>query len=67
MKCKDKVMIKYTIKLNRRRKTYTIRAYDAKGNVFAKYRSTPQGAAFTEDWAQNDIRHLLKSGQCYEV
>lgn len=60
-------MNKYTIKLNRRRKTYTIRTYDAKGKVFAKYRSAPQGAEFREDWTQNDIRDLLKSGAVYEV
>ena len=61
-------MNKYTIKLNRRRKTYTIRAYDAKGKIFAKYRSTPQGAEFREDWTQNDIRNFLKySGEYYEV
>lgn len=61
-------MNKYTIKLNRRRKTYTIRAYDAKGEVFAKYRSVPQGAEFREDWTQNDIRNFLKNSYgCYEV
>lgn len=60
-------MIKYTIKLNYRRKTYTIRAYGAKGKVFAKYRSTPQGAAFIEDWTQNDILAFLKYGGYYEI
>ena len=63
-------MIKYTIKLNHRRKTYTIRAYDDRGKVFAKYRSTPQGAEFreVEYWTQNDIYAFLKySGEYYEV
>ena len=61
-------MNNYTIKLNRRRKTYTIRAYDDRGKLFAKYRSHPQGAAFTEDWTQNDIYAFLKySGEYYEV
>lgn len=58
----------YTIKLNHRRKTYTIRAYDSKGKIFAKYRSFPQGSEFSEDWTQNDIRAFLKySGDYYVV
>lgn len=61
-------MKKYAIKLNRRRKTYTIRVYDAKGKICAKYRSLPQGAEFSEDWTQNDIYAFLKySGDYYEV
>jgi hypothetical protein len=61
-------MNKYTIKLNRRRKTYTIRRYDARGKLTAKFRSYPQGREFSEDWTENDIRAFLKySNEYYEV
>lgn len=63
-----KSTVTYTVRTNKRRKTYTIRAYDERGKLFAKYRSAPQGAAFIEDWTQNDIRAFLKySGDYYEV
>jgi hypothetical protein len=57
---------RYTIKLNRRAKTYTIRRYD-NGKPTAKYRSNPQGLAFTEDWTESDIKNFLRTSQDYYV
>lgn len=57
----------YKIKFNRQKKEYIISAYNERGQFITKYRSHPQGAAYTEEWTQNDIRNLLKSGECYEV
>lgn len=58
--------IRYTIALNRSRKTYTIRRFD-NGKVTAKYRSYPQGNEFSENWTENDIKSFLKYGDYYVV
>lgn len=58
--------IRYTIALNRSRKTYTIRRFD-NGKVTAKYRSYPQGNKFSENWTENDIKSFLKYGDYYVV
>lgn len=58
--------IRYTIVLNRSRKTYTIRRFD-NGKVTAKYRSYPQGNEFSENWTENDIKSFLKYGDYYVV
>ena len=58
---------RYTIKINRSKKTYTIRVYED-GKLFAKYRSYPQGAEFSENWTENDIKAFLRySGDYYVV
>lgn len=58
---------RYTIALNRSKKTYTIRMYED-GKLLAKYRSYPQGAAFSENWTENDIKAFLRySGDYYAV
>lgn len=51
--------IRYTIVLNRSRKTYTIRRFD-NGKVTAKYRSYPQGNEFSENWTENDIKSFFE-------
>lgn len=58
--------IRYTIVLNRSRKTYTIRRFD-NSKVTAKYRSYPQGKEFSENWTENDIRSFLRYGDYYVV
>ena len=57
---------RYTIAINRARRTYTIRRYDA-GRLTAKYRSNPQGSEFSEHWTEADIRAFLKYGDYYIV
>lgn len=58
---------RYTIAINRARRTYTIRRYDA-GKLTAKYRSLPQGAEFSEHWTEADIKAFLKySGDYYAI
>lgn len=59
--------VTYTITFNRSKKTYTIRAIDEKGKVYAEYRSYPQGDNYNEDWTQNDIRQFLRSNDYYVV
>lgn len=61
-----KEVIKFTIKLNRRKKTYTIREY-VNGRLVAKYRSYPQGSEFSEHWTESDIRSFLKYSDDYYV
>ena len=57
----------YTITLNRKARTYTIRRYEH-GRLVAKYRSSPQGEQFTEDWTENDIKmFIVSSGDYYIV
>lgn len=58
----------YTIRTNRRKRTYTIRRYD-NGKVTAKYRSNPQSKEeYSEHWTENDIKNFLKySNDYYEV
>ena len=59
--------IHHTITLNRKKRTYTIRAYE-NGKLYAKYRSNPQGKEFSEHWTENDIRNFLRySNDYYEV
>ena len=58
--------VKYTITLNRSKKTYTIRRFD-NGKVTAKYRSYPQGKEFSENWTENDIKNFLRYGDYYVV
>lgn len=57
----------YKLKVNRRKKTYTIRTYDENGKLIAKYRSYPQGNTFSEDWAEGDIYHFLRTDEYYLV
>lgn len=59
--------VKHTITFNRSRKTYTIRRYDANGNLIGKYRSYPQGCYYSEFWTENDIRNFLKTNDYYVV
>lgn len=57
----------YTIKLNRSKKTYTIRTYQ-NGKLTGKYRSFPQGEDFSEDWSESDIYNFLRmSGDYYAI
>lgn len=49
----------YTITFNRSRKTYTIREYD-NGKLVAKFRTYPQGASYSENWTENDIKRYLR-------
>lgn len=58
--------IKYTLKTNRRERTYTIRKYEGR-KVVAKYRSNPQGAEYSENWTENDIKNFLKYSNDYYV
>ena len=58
--------VKYTIALNRSKKTYTIRRFD-NGKVTTKYRSYPQGREFSENWTENDIKNFLRYGDYYVV
>lgn len=58
--------IKYTLKTNRRKRTYTIRRYEG-NKVVAKYRSNPQGAEYSENWTENDIKNFLKYSNDYYV
>ena len=58
---------RYTIALNRSKKTYTIRRYD-NGKLTAKCRSNPQGKDFSECWTESDIYNFLRySGDYYLV
>lgn len=58
---------RHTIALNRAKKTYTIRVYEA-GQLIGKYRSNPQGSEFSEHWTEGDIAAFLKySGDYYRV
>lgn len=59
--------VTYKITFNRSRKTYTIRAIDSNGKVYAKYRSYPQGSDYCENWTQNDIVQFLRSNDYYVV
>lgn len=59
--------VTYKITFNRSRKTYTIRAIDNNGKVYAKYRSYPQGSDYSENWTQNDIVQFLRSNDYYVV
>lgn len=55
----------HTITLNRRARTYTIRAYE-NGKLIAKYRSNPQSKEeFSEHWTENDIRNFLRYSSDY--
>lgn len=57
----------YSIKLNRSKKTYTIRVHEA-GKLIAKYRSYPQGREFSESWTESDIYNFLRySGDYYPI
>lgn len=58
--------IKYTLRTNRRKRTYTIRRYEGR-NVVTKYRSNPQGAEYSENWTENDIKNFLKYSNDYYV
>lgn len=58
-------MRQYKLTCNYSRKTYTIRVYDAKGQLIAKYRSLPQGRDFSDIWTQNDIANFLKYSNDY--
>lgn len=56
----------YTIKLNRGRRTYTIRKYNDNGKLLAKYRSYPQTKdEFSEFWTENDIINFLRNTEDY--
>ena len=58
------MVMKYTIKLNRSKRTYTIRRYD-NGKLTAKYRSYPQGDEFSECWSESDIIAFLRYSNDY--
>lgn len=58
--------MKYAIKLNRSRRTYTIREYNSNGKLLAKYRSYPQTKdEFSEFWTENDIINFLRNTEDY--
>ena len=49
----------HTIRVNKSKRTYTIRKYE-NGKMVAKYRTNVQGkGTMTEDWTENDIRNYL--------
>ena len=54
-----------TIKINKSKKTYTIRRFDKNGKLIAKYRSNPQGKEFSENWTERDIEAFLKYSNDY--
>lgn len=57
----------YTIRLNRRERTYTIRVYE-NGKPIAKYRSYQQSKQdFSEHWTENDIKNFLRTDDYYLV
>lgn len=58
--------IKYKLKTNRSKRTYTIRRYEG-GKLVSKYRSNPQGAEYSEHWTENDIKNFLKYSNDYYV
>lgn len=58
--------IKYTLRTNRSKRTYTIRRYEG-CKVVAKYRSNPQGAEYSENWTENDIKNFLKYSNDYYI
>lgn len=60
---------RYTISLNRSKRTYTIRRYD-NGRLTSKLRSYPQSKEdFSENWTENDIKVYLKQaiGDYYAI
>ncbi len=57
---------RYTISLNHKAKTYTIRVYVG-NRLLAKYRSYPQGKSFTKYWTENDIWFFLHDSDEYYV
>lgn len=61
-------MAALTLKINKSKRTYTIRRYEG-GKLIAKYRTFPQGKDFmaAENWTENDIREYLYSNQDYYV
>lgn len=61
-----KNIIQYTIRFNRKQKTYTIRKY-MNGKLESKYRSFPQGNTYSENWTENDIKNFLKTDEYYVV
>ena len=63
---KQKNTTRYTIKLNHRARTYTIRRYD-NGKVTAKYRSYAQGSEFSEHWTEDDIKNFLRYSNDYYI
>lgn len=57
----------YTIKVNRSRRTYTIRVFEG-GKLVNKYRSTAQSKLdFTEFWTESDIIAFLKYSNDYYI
>lgn len=54
----------YKIKLNKAKKTYTIRVYEKK-RLVAKYRGYPQGNEYSEHWTEADIYNFLKNSNDY--
>mgnify|MGYP000015111416 FL=1 len=55
----------YTIKVNRSKRTYTIRVFEG-GNLINKYRSNTQSKSdFTEFWTESDIIAFLKYSNDY--
>lgn len=57
-------MTHYTIKPNKRARTYTIRRYDS-GKLTAKYRTYQQSDEVHEFWTQADIAAFLSSSHNY--
>lgn len=59
----------YSIKVNKTKRTYTIRRYD-NGKLIFKLRSYPQSKEdFSENWTENDIKSYLKNaiGDYYAI
>lgn len=56
--------VRYSIVLNYKAKTYTIRRFDG-NKVTAKYRSYPQGSSFSDCWSEHDIINFLKYSSDY--
>lgn len=56
----------YTIKFNRRKKTYTIRVYE-NGVLISKYRSFPQGCEYSENFSESDIYSFLRYSSEYYI
>ena len=57
--------IRYKISFNRSKKTYTIKRYVNGKLIYPYYRTNPQGANYTEDWTENDIKAFLRNSNDY--
>ena len=66
----EKNVFEYKITSNKREKTFTIRLYH-RGKLASKYRTIRQNKEdfnyYSNYATQNDIKQLLRSGDCYLV